>query len=211
MFFARGWLPFALIPLGIALLIVAILFLTDLLFTPLVLILLIPILFIGFIKWFFRDPERTIGEDIVAPADGVVQSIDQIGPNTRIAIFMNPFNVHVNRFPMDCTVTGKKYHEGGYLPAYNKESEQNERLHTYIKTAIGKVELVQISGALVRRIDPYYEMGMEYPKGTRMGMIRFGSRVDTYLPSKKVSTAVQVSDKTKAGITTIATIGKKRK
>ena len=156
----------------------------------------------GALLWFFRDPERdTPAEGIISGADGVVQSIDrQPDGRTRVAVFMNPLNVHVNRAPLAGTVTSLTHRPGGYLPAFNKDSEQNERMVWHFDTELGDVEVVQIAGALVRRIVPYLAPGEKVERGQRIGLIRFGSRLDVYLPPS-VEPAVRVGDRTLAGIT----------
>lgn len=153
---------------------------------------------------FFRDPERTAGQGLVAPADGVVQSIDEWEDGrTRVAIFMNPFNVHVNRAPLEGVVASVEHVAGGFVPAFDKESERNERVVWHFGTEAGDVEVIQIAGAVARRIVPYLKPGDKVRKGERFGMIRLGSRVDTFLPAG-VAPAVSVGDITVAGETTLA-------
>jgi len=167
--------------------------------------LLAAILFlIGFFLMFFmRDPNRKIGEGIISPADGKVIIIDKVGKHRRIAVFMNPLNVHVNRVPVAGEVIETDHHPGGFKPAYDKESESNERYTTVLDTDIGEVKVVQIAGVAVRRIIPYLEKGDKVKKGDRLGHIMFGSRVDTYLP-KNVDVKVELEQKVLAGITTLA-------
>jgi len=110
----------------------------------------------------------------------------------------------VNRVPLAGTVIETDHHSGGYVPAYNKESDNNERYTTVLKTNKGDVRVVQIAGFLVRRIVPYLEEGDKVEKGDRLGHILFGSRVDVYLPRKKCKVKVEVGQKVKAGTTTIA-------
>jgi len=152
--------------------------------------------------WFFRDPEREIGEGrVISPADGVVQSIMPWDEGrTRVAIFMSPLNVHVNRAPLAGTITSVEHIPGGYVPAFNKESENNERVVWHFDTEIGDVEMVQIAGAVARRIVPYVPRGCKVEQGDRIGLIRFGSRVDVYLP-KGVRPGVEVGQTTTAGVT----------
>ncbi|MBG0816990.1 phosphatidylserine decarboxylase [Planomonospora sp. ID82291] len=156
----------------------------------------------GGMLWFFRDPERTPGPGrILSPADGVVQSIDPWPDGrTRVAIFMSPLNVHVNRAPLAGTVTSVKHVSGGFLPAFDKDSDKNERVVWHLDTALGDLELVQIAGAVARRIVPYLEAGAEVARAERIGLIRFGSRVDVYLP-EGIAPAVSVGQKTVAGVT----------
>ncbi|WP_283132842.1 phosphatidylserine decarboxylase [Rhizohabitans arisaemae] len=156
----------------------------------------------GGMLWFFRDPERTPGEGrLLSPADGVVQSIDsRADGRTRVAIFMSPLNVHVNRAPLSGTVTSIEHVSGGYLPAFNKDSERNERVVWHLATELGDIELVQIAGAVARRIVPYLTAGTKVRRGERIGLIRFGSRVDVYLPDG-IAPAVTVGQRTIAGQT----------
>lgn len=107
--------------------------------------------------WFFRDPEREIAQGrVISPADGVVQSImPWKDGRTRVAIFMSPLNVHVNRAPLAGTVTSVEHVPGGFVPAFNKESENNERVVWHFDTELGDIEMVQIAGAVARRIVPY--------------------------------------------------------
>ncbi|MFI6348140.1 phosphatidylserine decarboxylase [Streptomyces sp. NPDC050560] len=154
--------------------------------------------------WFFRDPDREITEGrVVAPADGVVQSImPWHGGRTRVAIFMSPLNVHVNRAPLAGTVTSVEHIPGGFVPAFNKESENNERVVWHLDTELGDIEMVQIAGAVARRIVPYLPRGSKVEQGDRIGLIRFGSRVDLYLP-EGVDVALEVGQKTVAGVTRV--------
>jgi phosphatidylserine decarboxylase len=152
--------------------------------------------------WFFRDPEREITRGrVVSPADGVVQSImPWHDGRTRVAIFMSPLNVHVNRAPLAGTVASVEHIPGGYVPAFNKESEHNERVVWHFDTEAGDVEMVQIAGAVARRIVPYVPQGDKVEQGERIGLIRFGSRVDVYLP-EGIDPAVEVGQATTAGVT----------
>ena len=158
----------------------------------------------GAMLWFFRDPDRTPGDGrILSPADGVVQSIDpRADGRTRVAIFMSPLNVHVNRAPLAGTVTSVEHIPGGFVPAFNKESENNERVVWHFDTELGDIEMVQIAGAVARRIVPYVPRGCKVEQGERIGLIRFGSRVDIYLP-EGVEVAVEVGQATTAGVTRI--------
>ncbi|MFH8791586.1 phosphatidylserine decarboxylase [Streptomyces sp. NPDC017941] len=154
--------------------------------------------------WFFRDPEREITPGrVISPADGVVQSImPWKDGRTRVAIFMSPLNVHVNRAPLAGTVTSVEHIPGGFVPAFNKESENNERVVWHFDTELGDIEMIQIAGAVARRIVPYVPQGTKLEQGERIGLIRFGSRVDIYLP-EGVEVDVEVGQKTVAGVTRI--------
>ncbi len=158
----------------------------------------------GTMLWFFRDPDREPGQGrVLSPADGVVQSIDAWPDGrTRVAIFMSPVNVHVNRAPLAATVTSVQHVAGGFLPAFNKDSDQNERVVWHFATALGDIEMVQIAGAVARRIVPYVSEGAKVSQTERIGLIRFGSRVDIYLP-EGIAPAVSVGEKTVAGVTRI--------
>lgn len=165
-------------------------------------LLIIGLLLTLFLLVFFRDPERKPAgdeDDAVSPADGRV-----ISKNDRtIGIFMNVYNVHVNRAPLSGTVVEIDYKPGGYIPASNKDSDVNERNHVKIKTDYGNIELTQIAGILIRRIVSYISQGDLVKRGERIGMIRFGSRVDVIIPEVYAYT-VNVGDKVKAGESIIA-------
>ncbi|MCK4718441.1 MAG: phosphatidylserine decarboxylase [Thermoplasmata archaeon] len=152
---------------------------------------------------FFRDPERAVGEGIVSPADGKVCRVSSGPGGTIISIFMNIHNVHVNRAPMDGVITHTRHSPGGHVPAFTKDSERNERYRTVIRGSIGDVEVIQIAGTLARRIVPFVSEGEEVKKGQRIGMIRFGSRVDIILPPEVVS-AVKEGSRVLAGTSSIA-------
>ena len=164
---------------------------------------------------FFRDPDRVIGTgEVVAVADGKIQSIKSmndtdVGSCMRIATFMNIYDVHVNRMPLDGIITEIRRRPGGHRPAFNKDSEYNERVVFIVKTAFGVVKIVQIAGAFARRIVPYIETGSEVKKGERIGLIRLGSRVDVYLPVKnQMKLLVKGGCKVKAGSDTVASFTK---
>jgi phosphatidylserine decarboxylase len=120
---------------------------------------------------------------------------------------MNVHNVHVNRMPVDGVVNDVVHVSGSYLPAFKKESERNERVILKLETVIGMVKVILIAGTLARRIVPYVQKGDKLKKGDRISIIRFGSRVDVYLQSKKVKhLTVKMNDRVKAGESTIAEI-----
>lgn len=163
---------------------------------------------------FFRDPERG-GERgpnvVIAPADGKVVSIVEVDEPTfvggraqRVAIFMNVFDVHVNRYPMDGTVSYRHYNAGRFgHAAEEKASELNEQSSVGLTTAKGKVLVRQIAGLVARRIITDHAVGATAVQGARMGLIRFGSRVDVFLPPG-ATVAVRVGDRTQAGRSVIA-------
>jgi phosphatidylserine decarboxylase len=169
-------------------------------FTP---YMYVGILIILFTLLFFRDPERSSksydSTDVVSPADGRVLKIQ----DKKLSIFMNIHNVHVNRSPVDGEVVDVQYHKGSRFPAFYKDSDRNERNMVTIHTRIGNVIVTQISGAVVRRIVCYVKQNESVARGQRIGMIRFGSRVDVVLP-RNYSFIVSPGQKVKAGETTIA-------
>lgn len=163
---------------------------------------------------FFRNPVRTgpRGERVViAPADGRVVSVRPIDEPTfhstevtRISIFMNVFNVHVNRYPVDGTITYRHYEPGQFLnAATEKASLQNEQASIGLETARGKMLVRQIAGLIARRIVTDHGVGTSVCQGDRMGLIRFGSRVDVFLPGSARVTVAE-GDITLAGQTVIA-------
>jgi phosphatidylserine decarboxylase len=167
------------------------------------------------VAYFFRDPERT-GERgdklVVAPADGRVVHLVEVdestfmnGPATRISIFMNVFSVHVNRYPMSGTVRHVRRQAGRFLNAATLESSvENEQVSVGLELRSGARILVrQIAGLVARRIHTYSQEGEEVDQGDRMGMIRFGSRVDVFLPTS-ARVKVSVGDRTFAGVTVLA-------
>ena len=160
---------------------------------------------------FFRDPERKTpdkGGIIVAPADGKVIVLREdiansfIGENcNQISIFMSPLNVHVNRIPISGKVEHLKYYEGKFIAAFeDKASENNERMETGIITDNGKVLFTQIAGFLARRIVNDLKIGDSVIIGNRFGMIKFGSRVDIFVPGNWTP-AVQMNENVYAGET----------
>ncbi len=168
----------------------------------------------GFITWFFRDPDRDIPKDekgLISPADGKVIVIEKqsgceylTGPCTKVSIFMNVFNVHVNRIPFDGTVQKIKYTPGKFINAsFDKASVHNERNALIVRTPGGaEYVVVQIAGLIARRIVNCVKEREKITKGDRYGMIRFGSRLDLYLPDD-FDVAVRIGEKTKAGSTII--------
>ncbi len=167
-----------------------------------------------FVAWFFRDPERTVPEEkdaLVSPADGKVIIVQRLAqceymdePCQKVSIFMNVFNVHVNRIPFDGVVERVQYHPGKFVNAsFDKASVHNERNALVVKTDDGKsFVFVQIAGLIARRIVNCVTTGERVKKGDRYGMIQFGSRLDLYLPLT-FDVAVKVGDKTSAGTTII--------
>jgi phosphatidylserine decarboxylase len=180
---------------------------------------------------FFRDPERVVpqGRDlIIAPADGLVTLIEQVPPPlelqvadadgssglsaepvTRISIFMSVFDVHINRAPIAGTVKRVIYIPGRFMNAdLDKASEENERQHVLIERADGvEIAFTQIAGLVARRIVPFIKPGDIVAAGQRVGLIRFGSRVDVYLP-RGTDSKVLLGQKVIGGETVLAEIGR---
>lgn len=156
---------------------------------------------------FFRDPEREIGNGIVSPADGKIRDIIFNKSTCFISIFMDVYNVHVNRIPIDGKIENINHFPGKHFRAWKKESDENEKVIIDISTKIGNVKIIQLAGLIARRIYPYIKVGNYLKKGDRIGIIRFGSRVDLYLPAIKIkSVPVKIGEKVFAGVTTIAEI-----
>ena len=169
------------------------------------------------VAYFFRDPERggqRGGDVVIAPADGRIVMITEVdepaflhGKALRISIFMNVFNVHVNRYPVSGTVRFVHYNPGKFLnAATDKSSLENEQMSVGIESGTLRVLVRQIAGLVARRIVTYSREGDQVEQGERMGIIRFGSRVDVFLPTTAVP-AVQVGETTTAGSSVIARLG----
>lgn len=166
------------------------------------------------VAYFFRDPER-IGERgdrlVVSPADGKVIMITQVeepaflgGTALRFSVFMNVFDVHVNRYPVNGTVAFLHYNEGKFInAAHDKASLDNEQMSVGIETGPHRVLTRQIAGLIARRIVTYSAAGDSVSQGDRMGLIRFGSRVDVFVPVGS-SPRVRVGDRATAGVTVLA-------
>ena len=152
---------------------------------------------------FFRDPPRRIGAGIVSPADGRVLIADPA--SGRVAIFMGVTNAHVNRAPMAGVVATKRYRPGRFAVASSPASEGNERLEWTFHTDLGTLRLAQVAGTFARRIVPYLDVGDKVKKGQRIGLVRFGSRVDLVLPPGSRLTAA-AGDRVRAGESTIAEV-----
>ena len=162
---------------------------------------LITILLTVWVYYFFRDPDRVSIQDdnfLVSPADGLISNIAEVsGPIelslenkkfTKVSIFMNVFNCHVNRTPVSAKIEEILYKPGKFLNAsLDKSSEENERNYYRLKTADGaEIIIVQIAGLIARRIVCEVESKQELVQGDRIGMIRFGSRVDIYFNNKRL-------------------------
>ena len=182
-----------------------------------------PVSWTAFVLWFalavwvvafFRDPERSGQRGdrlILAPADGKVVSLVEVdepaffhGRALRISIFMNVFNCHVNRYPTSGTVAYRQYNPGKFgHAAAEKSSLDNEQSSVGLDTARGKLLIRQIAGLVARRIVTDHQVGTTVHQGERMGMIRFGSRVDLFLPPG-TRVLVKSGDNTLVGVTVVA-------
>jgi len=171
--------------------------------------------FLYLILQFFRNPKRNLflnDNAIVSPVDGKVVVIEEVFEKEyfkenrlQVSVFMSPLNVHVTRYPVGGKIAYSKYHPGKYLVAWHpKASEENERTTVVIDNkTYGKVLYRQIAGALAKRIVNYAEEGIDVPQGSDSGFIKFGSRVDLYLPlDSKIK--VNLNDKVKGGESIIA-------
>ncbi len=175
----------------------------------------VPVVVVGFaMMLFFRDFPRTITaapNEVVSPADGTVVAIEDLaesphysGPSRRVSIFMSVFSVHVNRAPFDCTVKYVRYAPGKYRDARDPDSSKvNESNAIWLDTPKGPMTVRQISGAVARHIVCPATPGTALQKGEKFGMIRFGSRVELYLPPG-TEVCVGMNQKVNAGTTTMA-------
>lgn len=177
----------------------------------------VALLFLVLILQFFRNPKRNTQRDerkIISSVDGKVVVIEEVfekeyfnDKRLMISVFMSPFNVHVTRYPMSGTIAYSKYHPGKYLVAWHpKASEENERTTIVVENEVfGKVLYRQIAGALAKRIVNYAKEGEKVLQGEDAGFIKFGSRVDIYLPLD-VSVKVALNQVVKGGIDTLAEV-----
>lgn len=180
------------------------------------LLIILPLLVLyGLVFWFFRVPNRNIKdhiENVIAPVDGKVVMIKEVEENEflnqkciQVSIFMSPLNVHICRYPVSGEVIYKKYHKGKYLVAWHeKSSTDNERTSVAVKTKTNhKVLFRQIAGYVARRIVFYCNEGDEAKAGHEYGFIKFGSRMDVFLPLD-TEILCKIGDKTTGGIDVIA-------
>lgn len=171
--------------------------------------------FAGFLLYFFRDPERTIPQGahlVLAPADGKVTKIEDFedsfigGKGKVVSIFLSPFDVHINRSPIKGTIDFMEYTKGRKYPAYLKRaSSRNESNLIGISGAEVNIMVKQIAGLFARRIATWVDEGDEIGRGEKLGMIRFGSRTEIYVPDS-VEIKVSPGQKVKAGETVIGVI-----
>ena len=177
-------------------------------------LVVISVLLVLFCLNFFRDPEREVppGDDlVVAAADGVVADIAEIEEDEvlktrclRVGIFLNVFDVHVNKAPIAGKITYRQHHPGLFLDARNPEcSIKNEALTWAIEGKYATLVIRQITGAIARRIVPWSQVGDEVEKGFRFGMIRFGSRTEIYFPLT-TKLEVKIGDRVRGAETVIA-------
>ncbi|MBT4679984.1 MAG: phosphatidylserine decarboxylase family protein [Flavobacterium sp.] len=171
--------------------------------------------FLIIVLQFFRNPKRVTeinDNQIIAPVDGKVVVVEEVeepeyfkGKRLQVSIFMSPINVHVTRYALNGTIKYSKYHPGKYLVAWHpKASTENERTTIVVENKVfGEVLYRQIAGALAKRIINYAEVGEEVIQGSDAGFIKFGSRVDLFLPLNTKLT-VKIGDKVKGGVQVIA-------
>jgi len=170
-----------------------------------------PFVLAAFFLWFFRDPERTIPQEagaLVSPGDGKVTDVSPVtsGSNklTRISIFLSVFNVHVNRSPVTGTIREIRYQRGKYLNAMNRASaEENEQNIVTVEGDGQTVVFKQIAGLLARRIVFHPKVGDRLERGQRVGLIKFGSRVDVLFDAT-AALQVKVGDRVKGGSSVLA-------
>ena len=210
--FAREGIPFIVIAAILAL--AALVFATRRGGWPGWVLTLVMVIVAVWVAYFFRDPERSgeRGDRVVtSPADGKVVLITEVdepafihGRAMRVSIFMNVFNVHVNRYPISGTVKYVQYNPGKFLnAAVEKSSLENEQRSVGIESGPYRILVRQIAGLIARRIVTYSREGERVEQGERMGLIRFGSRVDVFLPTD-AQVRVKIGDLTTAGTTVVA-------
>jgi phosphatidylserine decarboxylase len=199
--FAKEGYPFVAIAAAISIL--------SLVFTTLIVLHVITIALTLFVVYFFRDPNRQVvalaqKKTLISPADGRVVIVRDNGDGTQqISIFLSVFNVHVNRFPIDSTITKIKYYPGKFLGAWReKASTDNEQTHITLDADGTQVIVKQIAGYIARRIIWWVKEKDVANKGHRFGLIRFGSRVDIIVPDS-AKLLIKVGDKVSGGITVL--------
>ena len=162
---------------------------------------------------FFRDPDRAIPvvvNGVLAPADGRVMSVEDavdpfVGPSVRVAIFLSPLDVHVNRAPIAGVVADTAYTPGRFVAAWDPAAEANERCAVRLQGEHARVTVVQIAGVVARRIVCRVGSGDKLAAGQRFGMIRFGSRTDCYMP-RTTEITVRVGESVRGGQTVIGVL-----
>ncbi|HEV2450245.1 MAG TPA: phosphatidylserine decarboxylase [Thermoplasmata archaeon] len=158
----------------------------------------------AFLLWFFRDPTRPVGAEIVSGADGRVLAVEANAEHLWIRVFMGVTDVHVNRFPLSAKVITVSDGGRGFAPAYAPSAEGNVQRGYRLETMIGEVEVRQFTGIVARRLVSFVQAGEVHAKGDRLGMIVLGSRLDVRLPADRVVALVNVGDVVRAGVTPIA-------
>jgi len=162
------------------------------------------VLWVGLLLFFFRDPERAPGTGVVSPADGRVRQAATSGHGATLSVFLGVFNVHVIRAPIAGRVSSLAYKPGGKRFAFSKDSHLNERVLLGIAGDGESCSLTLIAGAFADRILPYVEPGAVVEKGARIGIIKFGSRVDVdYSGKESLVLRAKVGDTVIAGVTSI--------
>ena len=172
---------------------------------------------IAFMLYFFRDPEREIVNDpslVLSGADGKVRAVEHIDdpkylgePTVRVSVYLSPFNVHINRAPIAGAVKDLRYTPGKHLlTKSNASSEYNEHSSIFIQGEELACRVHQIVGPLVRRVVYWLRLEQSLDQGDRIGLMKFGSRLDVYLPAEKVDVIVAPGQRLKAGLTAIARI-----
>lgn len=170
----------------------------------------------GFFAYFFRDPDRNVPQDpglVVSPADGRVMTAGLADPRwapagewKQITIFLSPLDVHINRTPVDGRITRIEYRPGKFLPAYNEAANENELNEIWIDSNGRTVVIRQVVGILARRIVCRIVEGQELVRGERIGLMKFGSRMDVFLPTD-AELHVSVGQHVVAGETVLAVLG----
>ncbi len=179
-------------------------------------IFIVSFVFLLLILQFFRNPKRTTtvsDKTVVSPVDGKVVVIEEVfekeyfnEKRLQVSVFMSPINVHVTRHPINGNVTFSKYHPGKYLVAWHpKASEENERTTVVVKNSLVEVLYRQIAGALAKRIVNYAQEGEKVIQGSDSGFIKFGSRVDLFLPID-TELNVELNQKVRGGESVIANL-----
>lgn len=176
----------------------------------------IPLILLIFVGFFFRNPERAVPTQIglvVSPADGVVMNVDKVledrylhSEATRVSIFLNVFNVHINRSPIAGTIEYQQYQPGQFLPAYKEQaSKVNEQNLIGIQNGELRILTSQIAGLIARRVVSWVKPGDALQRGERFGLIKFGSCTELYLPNS-VQVEVKKGDRVKGGETIIGRV-----
>lgn len=210
--FAREGIPFILMALALAAAGYTLALLRR--SWPLWVLALVLTILVLWVAYFFRDPERTgpRGDQyVISPADGRVIAITEVdepsfiqGRAIKISVFMNVFNVHVNRYPVSGRVAYVHYNPGKFLnAAVDKASLENEQMSVGVESKGRRILFRQIAGLVARRIVTYSRVGDDAEQGERMGLIRFGSRVDVFVPVGS-TIKVQLGEKPQAGSTVLA-------